>query len=113
MALVNVERDERIAELTRQHYTAEEIARMVGVTARSVVRARARTGVTRPKAPLLTDSERERIEKLLDDGASYNEVARTVGRNLSCIRYNFPDRGWTAAQGTEFRTLLRTLERCG
>lgn len=41
-------------------------------------------------------------EKMLDDGASYHEVSRTIGCGVAVIRRRFPNRGWTMKQTWEF-----------
>lgn len=92
-------RDQHIAELTRARYTAREIAAAVGVTRRSVERARARTGLSKPRSPYLTDAEIRQAEALLADGASYEEVARTLSRCTDNIRRRFPGQGWPAGTG--------------
>jgi IS30 family transposase len=46
------------------------------------------TGKGHPLSP----AERATAARLLDDGASYREVARTLGRSDLCIGRNFPGR---------------------
>lgn len=111
MSVVDVERDEKIAQLTRQNYTAPQIAVVVGVTVRSVVRARARLGLTKAVAPRLSAAERVVIQRLIDDGASYYEIARTTGRHVETIKKYWPGRGWTREQITAASVMSRQLAR--
>lgn len=55
----------------------------------------------------LSDSEIRFAEQLLDDGASFREVARTLDRNPSVICRHFPGRGWTAQQKSEGASIQR------
>lgn len=108
--IYNPDRDERIAELTRAKRTTAEIAAIVGVTTRTVARARNRTGTAQTRNPLLTADELAHTERLLDDGASYVEVARTIGRSPRAIRDAFPGRGWTRAQMAEHIAVARRMK---
>lgn len=53
----------------------------------------------------LTDDEIRTANMLLDDGASFGEVARTLNRNKSVICRHFPGRGWTRAQTDELSSI--------
>lgn len=55
----------------------------------------------------LSDDEKLRAAELLDGGASYREVARTIGRSASVICRRFPGRGWTLEQVAERASLDR------
>jgi IS30 family transposase len=104
-------RDKRIAELTREGYSGTQIARRVGVTHRTVQRARVRTGVAQPFCGIpLTPEEIRLAESLLDDGASYCEVGRTLGRSMETIRRRFRGRSmWAPGSGVEYRKLMVAL----
>lgn len=58
----------------------------------------------------LTDEEKRRAAELLDDGVSYREVARTIGRSASVICRRFPGRGWTVEQVAERASLDRRFQ---
>lgn len=83
--------DERIAELTRQGLSARQIADRVGMTTRTVCRARRRMGLSKPIAPRMSPAELTLAQSLLDDGASIEETARTLGRAHATITHHFPD----------------------
>lgn len=55
----------------------------------------------------LSDDEKNRAAELLDGGASYREVARTIGRSASVLCRRFPGRGWTRDQVAERASLDR------
>lgn len=108
----NAERDDRIARLTRGGYTAPQIAAIVGVTERTVQRVRGRRGVAKPFCgnPLTADEIR-RAADMLDDGASYGEVARTLGRNVATLRKHLRGRSiWRPGSGAEFRRYIEQLD---
>lgn len=103
-------RDDRIVELSVRGLRPDEIAGAVGVTARTVARARRRRGVSAPPAPRLTVDELELARGLLADGASYGEVARTLGRSHFAIAKNFPGASvWDRRAGGQLGIRLARL----
>jgi transposase len=106
-----IERNERIAALTRARWSAAQIAAELGVTTRTVQRARGRRGVARPATRPMNEIEMRRAAAMLDDGASYGEVARTLGRSLITIRRWFPGRScWPVGSGREYRQYMAALD---
>jgi DNA-binding CsgD family transcriptional regulator len=104
------ERDSRVLQLTQEGLTNRQIADMVGITCRSVTRVRARHAAVHPAAAaLLTVDETARALALLEDGASYVEVAKTLGRNNNTIRRRLPGYRWTPQQTAEYAVMMRTL----
>jgi Homeodomain-like domain len=104
-------RDQRIAQLTRAGYTSPQIGSIVGVSYRTVQRARARMGVARPFAPPMTPAELKQAADMLDDGASFGEVARTLGRSDRVIGYRFRGRSsWRKSSGAVARALSAALD---
>lgn len=83
--------DERVAKLTREGLSAREIGERIGITERSVCRARRRLGLSKTAARGMSLAERALAQSLLDDGASITEVARTLGRAGDTIKRHFPD----------------------
>jgi DNA-binding CsgD family transcriptional regulator len=79
-----------VAALTRAGCTAPMIAEKLQISTRTVQRIRGKTGCAERKAPLLTGSEILAAIELLEDGASYEEVGRTLGRNAVTIARNIP-----------------------
>ena len=116
---INIQRDavaerrERIAELTRQGLSARQIAEIMHLTTRSVVRARKALGIAAPAAVHMTEDQLRRAAELLADGASYSEVARTLGRSVQCIANRFPGQGWDRQTASEFATAVRLSMRFG
>lgn len=73
------DRRSRVVELSRQGMSAGAIADILGITPRSVCRARARAGISKPRSRLGTEDDKLRAKEMLVDGASYEEVGRTLG----------------------------------
>lgn len=105
------ERNERIAELTRQGLTAKVIAEKLNITRRSVVRIRAAMGVAQPAPQRMTADELARAEALLVDGASVTEAARTIGRCDQALRKHFPQYAWSPSQAAELAVLVQRAKR--
>ena len=106
----NARRD-RVTQLTRQGHTAKQIGELLGVTKRTVARDRTATGCAQPKAPLLTQDELERAHAMLEDGASYEEVARTLHRSHTAFRHRFPGYQLTPAEASQRAALGRQMAR--
>ena len=101
------ERRETVTRLTAAGYTAHQIGKLMGLTERSIVRIRKASGISRPFAPRVNDDEKTAMRELLDDGVSYAEAARTVGRSPWTVARNFPGRGWTRQQIDDALTARR------
>lgn len=102
---------ERVAQLVRQGRTTPEIADILKCCERTVDRARKRAGLSKPRVPYLTSEELARAELMLADGASAEEVGRTLGRSGRTIRDRFPDMRWTRQQVGEYAALARWAGR--
>lgn len=50
-----------------------------------------------------------KIEAMLDDGASYREVMRTLHVDDGTLRKYFPGRGWTQQQAGQFSVLIQRM----
>lgn len=92
------ERDQRIADWTRQGYSARRIAEWTGLSSRHVVRIRAQMGVAGPTPRRLTDDEVALAEILLVDGASIRDAARTIGCNDMTLHRRYPQAKWSRSQ---------------
>lgn len=103
--------EDRIVELTKQNQTATTIAEIVGVTTRTVTRVRSRQNANCEYWPhvMLTAEQITTAEHLLDDGASYTEVARTIGIGWDAVEMRWPGRSWTKKQCGQHRALLRRM----
>lgn len=105
---LDVERRAEIVRLTRAQHTAADIAEQLGISTRTVIRHRREGGCAQPAPRPFTAAEIRLAESLLDDGASYGEVARTLGRHMAVIRIRFPERGWPQYRGGN---LMQALNR--
>lgn len=52
-----------------------------------------------------------KAKEFLDDGASYREVAHTLGIPRRTLMDNVPGRGWTAQEGGQFKGFLASSPR--
>lgn len=107
-------RDAQIVTLTRAGRSAADIARVLRITKRTVNRVRVRTNTPAPVRRMpMSEGEIHRAMQMLDDGASYGEVARTLGRGHATIRQRLPGRScWKVGGGNdirEYRKLLNSL----
>ncbi|QWY84638.1 helix-turn-helix DNA binding domain protein [Microbacterium phage Footloose] len=103
------ERDKDFLRCEQSGMTAAQIAERYGVTIRSVSRWRTRLGVNHlPPAYVRPPSDRALVERLLDEGCSFSEAARTVGVHRSTIVRWFPDREpWSKSEAGKFAAIVR------
>lgn len=100
-----------IIELLGKGMLYSEIARRVGCSERVVDRIVAKhPELSRgPVNPPLTDAELARAKEMLEDGASYTEVSRTLGRNGRNLQRRLPGYSWTPEQVLEHARLIRQM----
>ncbi len=108
---VKAERAETVARMTRLGYTAPQIGHHLGVTERTVQRYRVITGTTQPPQRPFTEEELALARNLLEDGASYGEVARTVGHDRSSVRRRLPGYGMPVGGGVDVRYVNQMLRQ--
>ncbi len=99
----------RVAAMSRDGVTVKRIADELGVAYCTVVDDRKAIGLTKYEVRPFTVDETERITMMLDGGASYREVARTVGRHRQVIARRFPGHAWSVEQRTEYTRVLRAF----
>ncbi len=98
-------------ELDAAGLSGSQIAERLGCSKRQVERIRDALGLKRGRPHFkYPQSVRDEALRLLDDGASYHEVARTLDVRDTTIRKWFPGRGWTHSQAVEYRHMLSKLE---
>lgn len=106
------ERRRMVITLTRQGVSASQIADRIGVRKRSVTRIRSAAGIAQSGGSPMTGRELLRARALLDDGASYHEVARTLGRPARTVERHLPGyRKMTPAEASQAAALGRELAR--
>ena len=108
------ERRDRVAKLTAAGETAEAIAQQLKISSRTVCRDRAALGISQSGGQPFTAREALRAKEFLDDGASYTDVAKTLGRCPKTIQVHLPgyeiskqEKARRAAMGRQFAKLMR------
>lgn len=102
---------ERIVELTRNGWSGAQIADELGMSTRTVSRVRSRAGVASFRHRKLTEAETQFLRQLLEDGCTYGEAARTIGRRVGVIKKHFPGYDCTREQQIEAARLARNFNR--
>jgi hypothetical protein len=106
------ERDHAIVAMTHAGYSAPAIAAKFGITTRTVQRVRRRAGISHGPATPFTADEIRIAESLLNDGASYGEVARTLGRHPASVGHRFPNRSaWKCSSGGQVGQMFAAVDR--
>ena len=90
--------------------TLREIADQFGCCERQVSRIRKDHNIQKPARTTMTEPEKAAALKLLQDGCSYKEAGRTIGRSPSAIRRHFPGYGWPQSGAGHFWRLSKQLE---
>lgn len=102
-------RQQRVVALTREGLSVAQIAQRIGTSQRTVIRERRRAGVAHQAYASFTFEEAMRALTMLEDGASYKEVAKTLGRDRSTIRRWVPGFSWSQEQRREHWEACRRL----
>ena len=99
---------------TRKHIVgnmAREIGEALGVTPETVARHRVAAGVAQTAAARVTPDQWQTAERMLDDGCSLAEIARTIGTSASTVATHYPGRGWTKQEVGQWRAFMRRANR--
>lgn len=100
------ERRREVLRLQAEGLTNREIASRLGVHRSSIWRDTQALKSPTPNRRIRPPEVWEKVERLLDDGCSALEAARTVGVTVQAVLAHFPGRGWTPAQSNEHRRVL-------
>lgn len=101
------EREQQVCELSKAGCPVSVIANEVGLSSSQVVRIRKKHNLKAFVVSRFTLEETQLIFQLLEDGCSYNEVARTTGRHLGSIARKFPGYGWKMGDQIEYAQTRR------
>lgn len=101
----------KVLILSNRNWTSKEIAAECNITERTVtrIRSRFRSNVERNRPRSWSDEDYEFAKELLDDGASYREVAESTGIPRTTLREIFPGQGFTKEDTARLATLLPRL----
>ena len=95
-----------VAEYVRQGLDNQQIATQLGVSERTVIRDKRALGLAAPVIPPLPPEKWVEAKQLLDEGAPYSEVARTIGRSWQRVQHRFPGMGWTRQDAGRYARLV-------
>lgn len=101
---------ERVVAMTRQGVPTREIAAILGVCERTITRIRVQAGCARKYQPI-TPENLKLARNLLEDGASYSEVARTIGCSHERLSTRFPGYGMSSSGGGQMKALMDEMHR--
>lgn len=96
-----------IVEMSRQGMLVKTIADKLHISQRTVERYRDRTNTKAFEHKPLTEAELARAKELLEDGASYADVGRTIGRSPHAIRKRIPGYSWPLSQCSQLGLAMR------
>lgn len=113
-----VDDDEARAAFIERKLSNGQFASEYNVSLRTASRTRGRIGQKKEQTPTRAEPGWEaRAKALLDGGASYMEVSRTLDVSHTTLSRKFPGMGWTSEQGAEYKIMRdkmdKSLERWG
>lgn len=94
-----------VSELTQRGYSLTQISNKLDISPRTVLRYRRKAGFGNPCPPRpFSPEEVARVEELLEDGCSFSECARTVGRDVKTLGVRFRGKSkWDAHSAGAWR----------
>jgi transposase-like protein/transcriptional regulator with XRE-family HTH domain len=96
-----------VIRLSKLNYSRQRIARITGVSIRTVERYRAMENLSKPAKPSPTEEQLAEMKRWLDDGASYAETGRTVGYSGTAVQRYFPGHGMSAQERGQMANAIR------
>lgn len=104
------DRESKVKRLWEEGMSTTEIASVVGIAPRTAQRIKERLKLTKPGHNIpLTEEELARAKALLDEGCSYKEVERTIGRSNITLRKHLPGYECSAETATMIRSFNRRM----
>ena len=97
----------QIEILSRDGMRVYDIAKKLYVSDRTVSRYRKKLGIAAFERKPLTEEELVQAKRLLEDGANYAEVGRTIGRSSHAIRNHFPGYSWSLQECSRLGLAIR------
>lgn len=98
-----------ILELSRSGWSLAEVAGRVGCTKRTVSRVRKLGGVSGPSRwRRVTPELIEAARAMVDDGASWAEIQRTLRVGEHTLQKYLPGTAWSKTQVAEFSVAVRS-----
>lgn len=102
-----------VERFTLAGHSAAGIAKRLHFSVRTIQRYQSDRGCLPKRATKITEEEKLIAKKMLEDGASYKEVGRTLGRSDSAFSRYFPGYAWTPQQTGKHAALMRWADRNG
>jgi hypothetical protein len=102
---------EEFLRLHHEGLSAQELAKLFGISDRHVTRLRKEFGVANPSphgARRVDAAWLARASQMLDDGAPVKEVAATLGSTEATVHRHFPGRGWDRSTVGRHARAVRT-----
>lgn len=105
---------ERVLELTRANATAKEIENRTGVSEHVVYKIRQSAGLVAPHPSKSLAPIAERIEEareMVEDGAPFSEIKRTLHLSRGVLQREFPGQAWSREQCVDIAVAVRQANR--
>ena len=99
--------DDEVLRLQSLGLTNAQMASELGASRSAVWRATARLGSPTRNRRIRPAETWVEVERLLQDGCSALEAARTVGVTVQSVLAHFPGRGWSPRQSNDHRRAMR------
>lgn len=102
---------EEIKRFLDADYSPDDIVEIMGINREVLFRImRNEFGIVTTKSRPITDAELREMERLLNDGWSYKQIGRKLGRADKTVAKHFPGRGWSVEEANEYRRMFRILD---
>jgi len=101
----------RVAALTELGWSITAIAAHLDIGESTVANYRRRTGTSKAPTAALSDAELARAKAFLDDGCTYSETSRSVGRSEGVIHRYFPGYEMSINERAVHAAMMRKFNR--
>lgn len=105
---------EELARLRTAGQTLGQLAEHFHVTSRTISRTLTKHGLAAPNphaGKRVTEEWKAKADRLLDEGLSLIETARTTGVSYCTVSRHFPGRGWDSTTSGKYAHAVRKANR--
>lgn len=106
--------EDELVELFKGGRTIPQVAEIVGRSPRTVERMRLRYGLSKPSPKCgkrYTKEELAGFQAMIDEGMSFDEIAKTTGVNWATLNRWFRGQAWPPEKVSQYGNAIRRIKK--